>query len=126
DSGGFRVAAGALPTRRDAHRCSQRRAVQGALGRRNPAPVQRPQALQQKRGPLFHQHHRAGPRDGVRTRRSPMKPLRAEELTLKPAPSRLPPYALDGLIIVVSIVALYLCAVVMPSALDNTIVYKGF
>jgi len=34
--------------------------------------------------------------------------------------------ALDGLIVVVSIAALYLCAVILPSALDNTIVYKGF
>jgi hypothetical protein len=34
--------------------------------------------------------------------------------------------ALNLSIVVISAIALYLCAVILPSALDNTIVYRGF
>ncbi len=39
---------------------------------------------------------------------------------------RAAPMVLDLSIVIVCAVALYLCAVVLPTVLDNTIVYRGF
>ncbi len=36
------------------------------------------------------------------------------------------PFLLDVLVLLLALAALYGCMVVLPSALDDTIVYKGF